>query len=149
MPRSIVSRLARHRTPIDIGFIIGACALLFVGALSYLNTRELRNEAAWVRHTYEVLRLLPEVDDAFSSAMVNDQKRGLLTAKVNALHAITSDNQSHQDRIDTLRSLIAERNQPEFHSLIRRMDSRARSSDTPRSRDAGESFGAQRAARPS
>lgn len=93
------------KSPIDIGFLIGAVALVLVGWVSHRTTVRLRAQDAWVEHTYEVLRVLDQLEadvdhphDATTLVHVADE--------LARLQLLTRDNPAQQSRIDSLRQAI-------------------------------------------
>jgi len=98
--------MPRVRSSIDLGFIIGAIALVVVGAFSVLSSRRLRNEARWVSHTYDVIHVLDQLESDVRLPVHDpfvDQRAG---GELDQLRALTSDNRIEQQRLDTLSAII-------------------------------------------
>src|SRR5689334_8560919 len=49
------------RSPIDLGFLVGAVALIVVGWVAHRSANQLRDDESWVDHTYEVLRVIDQL----------------------------------------------------------------------------------------
>jgi PAS domain S-box-containing protein len=95
-------RIRGVSSPIDIGFLIGAVALIVVGWMAHRVTGQLRSEAASVEHTYEVLRVLDQMQ-ADIERPVSDTTNIRIADELARLQSLTADNGSQQRRIDTLR----------------------------------------------
>lgn len=93
------------RSPIDIGFLIGAVALILVGWVAQRSTLQLRRESTWVEHTYEVLRSV----DALRANLARpgtDTTLIRLADQLAVLQRLTGDNPAQQRRIDLLRTSL-------------------------------------------
>src|SRR5450631_2030694 len=108
-----------------IAFAAAAAALVLIGASSYLSVSRLREDAAWVAHTREVIGVVESV--LSSSTDVETGTRGFVVTgrdeylepytygirnihvKLDALRALTIHNPSQGRRLSALESLIRER----------------------------------------
>ena len=104
MAEPLIHRLTRGRAPIDAGFLIGALALVFVGVLTFLSTRRLRSEEAWVAHTNEVLGHLDRIE--IQTRVLQRAADPATVSEIATTRDLTSDNASQQARLDTLTRII-------------------------------------------
>jgi CHASE3 domain sensor protein len=115
--------LIGHR--IGIGFAVPLVALLLIGTFSLRNLQLMREEAAWVTHTVEVMAELKVLTGSISRlesagrgyVISSDEKlkaelemqSGIALGSLGKLRALTADNPSQQTRFDKLGGLIARR----------------------------------------
>lgn len=93
------------RSPIDIGFLIGAVALVLVGWVSHRTTQRLNDENGWVEHSYVVLGILDRMQLDLSMPPT-DSSRVRVAADLAQLQSLTNDNVLQQQRLDSLRSVL-------------------------------------------
>ena len=108
-----------------IGYVLATLLLLGVGLLSYSRLTQLVADEAWVDHTHEVLQqlargqlLLQQAETGQRGYLLTADKTFLaplqyarreLPANQLALAHLTSNNPAQQRRLDTLRTLTAQR----------------------------------------
>lgn len=98
-------RIRGIHSPIDIGFLIGAVALIIVGWVSHRGTTRLHDEGALVQHTYEVLRVLDRLEADLDHPS-SDTTLIHIADALATLRNLTIDNAPQQARLDTLRTAL-------------------------------------------
>jgi PAS domain S-box-containing protein len=122
MPRSLKFGPVTVRTPIDLGFLVGAAALIVVGWEAHRSSVQQRDEAVLVSHTYEVLRTLDRLASELDHAS-GDSTQGRVTAELSQLGALIGGSPSQRSRIDRLRSALAARQPAAAQQIVREMAS--------------------------
>jgi PAS domain S-box-containing protein len=97
-------RLLRGLSPIDVGFLIGAVALVIVGLLAYRSTHRLRTDDEWVAHTYEVMSRLDRVE--IQTRVLGRANDPATMSEIAAIRHLTTDNPLQQARLDSMRLLV-------------------------------------------
>src|SRR5450432_1427676 len=105
-----------------IGYGVSVLLLLISGTASYISIRNLIESAAWVSHTHEVLQHLENESSILKDAETG--QRGFLltgdrlflrpyeaaaetaTQDLETIRSMTSDNNTQQVNVDTLRVLV-------------------------------------------
>jgi PAS domain S-box-containing protein len=114
-------RLRGIQTPIDIGFFIGAVALIVVGWVSHRGTTRLHEQGALVEHTYEVLRVLDRLESDLDRAP-SDTNLIRIANELARLRILTVDNPTQGTRLDTLRTMLDSPGRENARGLIVRME---------------------------
>lgn len=104
MPLTTPSWIRAIRSPVDIGFFIGAVALIVVGWVSHRSATQLRAEESWVTHTYEVLRTIDQLTADVKQPNDTDAQIRIAT-ELGTLQTLTADNPVQQARIDSIRAV--------------------------------------------
>jgi PAS domain S-box-containing protein len=118
---SLSSLSSRIRNPIDIGFFVGAVALILVGWISHRSTTRLHEQAALVQHTYEVLRVLDRLEMDVDRPRT-DSTSIRLADELAALRRSTADNPVQQARLDTLELALQAPDRSPIRGLIARLE---------------------------
>ncbi|HEY4303379.1 MAG TPA: ATP-binding protein [Gemmatimonadaceae bacterium] len=121
MALQLSPRLRDIQSPIDIGFFIGAIALIVVGWVSHRGTTRLHEEAALVQHTYEVLRVLDRLETDLDHPP-SDTVLIRIADELARMRMLTGDNTVQQSRLDTLRTALDNPIREPARALIRRME---------------------------
>lgn len=87
--------MLRLRSSINLGFLVGALALVLVGGLSLLSSRRLRNEARWVSHTYVVIHMLDQLESDVRLPARDSFVNQRIVGELDQLRSLTSDNKIH------------------------------------------------------
>jgi PAS domain S-box-containing protein len=98
------SRIRGVRSPIDIGFLIGAVVLIVVGWVSHRSSGKLREDASWVEHSQEVLRSIDRLRYALDQP--TDSGRIQAAAQLAQLRELTVDSPIQQATIDSVRERL-------------------------------------------
>uniref|UniRef100_UPI002FF8E484 response regulator n=1 Tax=Nostoc sp. TaxID=1180 RepID=UPI002FF8E484 len=119
--------LKRSKIGIKIGisFALSLATLTTIGLISYQSTNELIKTSRQENHTYQVLSQLEDLNLQVTNAetgqrgyIITGEQRYLepynaaiqvLNQKVEELQRLTADNPNQQSRLDTLQSLIAQK----------------------------------------
>lgn len=104
MANQLIRRLTSGRPPIDIGFVLGATALVLVGLLSYANSRRLRTEGQWVSHTYQVLSHLDRMET--QTRALGHANDPATVSEIGTLRDFTVDNPVQHARLDSIAAII-------------------------------------------
>ena len=105
MPRPLKLGPVTIRSPIDLGFLIGAVALVVVGWEAHRSSVQQRDEAVLISHTYEVLRTLDQLASELNHE-TSDSTLIHIAAGLSRLQLLTGDSPSQEQRIDRLRSVL-------------------------------------------
>jgi PAS domain S-box-containing protein len=98
-------RIRGIQSPIDIGFFIGAIALIVVGWVSHRGTTRLHEQSALVQHTYEVMRVLDRLQADLDHPS-SDTTLIHIADELARLRVLTADNPIQQARLDSLRTTL-------------------------------------------
>lgn len=102
--------------------VTGLCFLLFIGGLSYINTKKMSSTATWVTHTHEVLEakekilsLLKDAETGQRGYLITGEQRYLdpyiaardsIQGAIQNIRTLTADNPSQQRRIADLDAFV-------------------------------------------
>jgi len=119
------TQLASTERKVWLGFAFALACLAVVGVVSYLSVVRLKESAAWVEHTHEVLSslelLLAAATDSETAergyVITGDQSylepyrqaAAVVDAQTRHLRELTADNRAQQQRLDSAAVLVDER----------------------------------------
>ena len=121
MPLQPRPRIRGIQSPIDIGFFIGAVALIVVGWVSQRETARLHDDGALVQHTYEVLRVLDRLETDLDQPQT-DTTLVRIADELARLRMLTADNPAHQARLDSLRAVLESNDRRPAQAVILNME---------------------------
>jgi PAS domain S-box-containing protein len=108
-------------SPIDIGFFIGAVALILVGWLSHRGTSRLHEESELVQHTYDVIRVLDRLGTDLDRPR-SDTIQIRIADELGTLRMLTANSPALQARLDTLSAALDAPDRGPARALILRME---------------------------
>jgi PAS domain S-box-containing protein len=114
-------RIRGIQSPIDIGFFIGAIALIVVGWVSHRGTARLHEQGVLDQRTYEVMRALDRLESDLDRAP-SDTTLIRMADELARLRVLTSDNPARQASLDTLRAALDNPVRDEARAVILRME---------------------------
>jgi PAS domain S-box-containing protein len=119
------TELASTERKVWLGFAFALACLAVVGVVSYLSVVRLKENAAWVEHTHEVLSSLELLLAAATDSETAErgyvitgyesylepyrQAAAVVDSQTRRLRELTADNRAQQQRLDSVVSLVIDR----------------------------------------
>ena len=119
------TELTSTERKVRFGFAFALACLAVIGVVSYLSVARLKENAAWVEHTHEVLSslelLLAAATDSETAergyVITGDQSylepyrqaAAVVDGQTRRLRALTADNRAQQQRLDSVAALVNDR----------------------------------------
>ena len=119
------TELTSTERKVRLGFTFALACLAVIGVVSYLSVVRLKENAAWVEHTHEVLSslelLLAAATDSETAergyVITGDQSylepyrqaAAVIDGQTRHLRELTADNRAQQQRLDSVAALVNER----------------------------------------